>query len=165
MEGFTMNRLLRSVLVVCAGLGPPVSMAAEPSDLFSRANCFNNESITYNYFAPPQWRAVISWHYDTHNNNAVHLIAHAKPISCFGQYSSNCPTVCTPAMNCLYPLTQDTRHAGIHNVYDGVPIPGVTTRWRVHGYHNTTYTNFGFPIGIVTQTDAVDCNLHLEQFY
>jgi len=52
-------------------------LVADEEDLFSRANCFNNESITYNYFDPPQLRAVFSHHFK--NGTRKHYVTENPP--------------------------------------------------------------------------------------
>jgi hypothetical protein len=139
---------------------------AEEVDEFSRANCFNNESISYDYFAPAFKGQVISWHYDTQNGNAVHYVGASNPVVCYGQYSNSCSATCTAAMSCRWPLLYQNRMAAIHNVQDGVPLPGLSTRWHTHGYHNHTFGYlYGFFVYYVAETDAVNCILHFDQFY
>lgn len=159
-----MNTISR--LIAAGGLALISFVAgAEEVDQFSRANCFNNESISYDFFAPAWRGGVISHHFDSESGNAVHFVGHAAPIRCYGNQTS-CPSTCTPAMQCLWPIITANRMAAIHNVEDGVPIPGVTSRWRTKGYHNHTIpAPFPFPVYYVVETEAVDCNFHFNQFY
>lgn len=142
---------------------------AEEADEFSRANCFNNESITYNYFDPPEWRAVFSWHFE--NGIRRHYVTE-NPIV---------PSECNPNPNCaqgycnmdgqacLHYITVATWHGGVHGLFnssepnpDGNLWPGFTEKWRSDGVH-------GWLVGGVfpwnTYTSADDCNAHFEQFY
>ena len=59
-------KICSAVLIKVIWLSPilfPSSATADDVDTFSRANCFNNESITYNYFDPPESRGVFSHHF------------------------------------------------------------------------------------------------------
>ncbi|MEQ9003865.1 MAG: hypothetical protein RIE74_09890 [Pseudomonadales bacterium] len=156
----------------------PIVVVAEEADEFSRANCFNNESITYDFFAPPKQMVVISWHTDT-NNGVTHYAGSSDPIGCNGflwppGVPNPCPkgnlvesSYCTFDQNCLYPYTWRTRHAGIHNLTDGVPLPGISSRWIVEGRHSYYLGSlFGIPIAVIQNTGPeTDCNLHFDQFY
>lgn len=140
------------------------AISAEPADLFSRANCLNNESITYNYFDPPEIRTVFSTHYK--NGVYKHYVTDANPVAC----SPATGTVRTASgLFCVYSPHSATRHAGVHGAFlstepnpDGNLVPGVTTAWRVVGSHRTM-----FPWGGSVQvlTNATDCNFHFDQFY
>lgn len=146
--------------------------AAEPADLFSRANCFNNESITYNYFDPPQFRVIFSHHFK--NNVRQHYVTENPPAR----------GTCRPGVNglhqvngqyCLHLETYRTRHAGVHGQFlssepnpDGdlnpglLGLVGVLTPWRVDGIHTIVIPGAGY---VVRNTTATGCNLHFEQFY
>ena len=158
-----------SKLVVLFALSnASVLIAAEPADEFSRANCFNNESITYNYWDPPTQRGVISHHVDTDSGYAEHFKGSTDPVQCAS--GPPCPTTCTTADACLWPVKWDTRHAAIHNFADGVPLPGISDRWSVHGVHVFVLWwemyPYPSPVSIKTYTGPVDdCNLHFDQFY
>lgn len=159
-----MNGCRRTVAACVLALSS-AAIGAEEIDEFSRANCFNNESISYDLFAPAWRGGVISHHFDTENGNAVHFVGHTAPIRCYGN-QTNCPSTCTPQMQCIWPPITSNRMAAIHNVEDSVPVPGVTTRWRTKGYHNHTIpAPFPFPVYYVVETEAVDCNLRPKQFY
>lgn len=141
------SRSLIFSAVVIAG----TTMAAEPADEFSRANCFNNESITYNYWDPPQWRAVFSWHFDTHNGYAAHYVTPNQLAYC-------------DYYTCWYYFFEATRHAAIHsgNEPNAGPIVWNSNRWFVNGKHDTLIPG----VAITTRwTSAQDCNLRLDQFY
>lgn len=143
-----------------------VTGARAAQDEFSRANCFNNESITYDFFAPPFMGTVISWHYDTENGNAVHYVGASNPTYCYGQPSNSCPSTCVASTGCYWPILTGNRFAAIHNVEDNVPLPGLSSRWRTEGYHTHYFgVIYGIPIYYVSWTNAVDCNLHFDQFY
>ncbi|WP_143186880.1 hypothetical protein [Microbulbifer donghaiensis] len=151
-------------LSVLSALATENIYAAEPADLFSRANCFNNESITYNYFDPPELRVVTSHHFE--NGVMKHYVTENPPVAC----SVGVGIIQTvDGLYCYYVATLDTRHAGVHGAFlssepnpDGTLIPGVTTKWSVTGYHTTIFPTGGY---VSTNTSASDCNLHFEQFY
>ncbi|GAB4194358.1 MAG: hypothetical protein Tsb002_25800 [Wenzhouxiangellaceae bacterium] len=149
----SMRTILASITITSAAM----VYAAEPADTFSRANCFNNESITYNYFDPPEWRAVFSWHWDKRVNAWVH-------------YVTENPLAYCDAVTCWHHFTLQTRHAGVHGMFlssepnpDGTMLPGLNgMHWVVSGIHTTivpgvTYFQQG--------TSASDCNLHFDQIY
>jgi hypothetical protein len=159
-------RSIAAAFAFFAGIAGPLATHAEEWDEFSRANCFNNESITYDFFYGYLEGAVISWHYDSEADGEVHYVGHAPPVSCWGQSTIPCPTTCYPNTSCLWPIVRSDRLAAIHNVADGVPLPGLSTRWHTRGYHNHWFGwVYGVPIYFVTETDASDCNLHFDQFY
>lgn len=141
-------------------------IAAEPADLFSRAKCYNNESITYNYWDPAQWRTVYSWHFV--NGHRQHYVTENPPdiSTCYpsagGYHQVN-------GLYCQHFPTLQTRHAGVHGAFlssepnpDGDLSPSGPQTWTVQGVHTTVYPGIGYS---VTHTSASDCNLHFEQFY
>jgi hypothetical protein len=141
------------------------ALAAEPVDLFSRANCFNNESITYNFFDPPETRFVSSFH--SLNGNTVHYVTENPIFSCRPGLPGEVTTV--SGQVCLYTDSTQTRHAAVHGLFsssepnpDGNLFPGVTSAWSVRGFHVTVVPGVG---DVGTVTDASDCNLHFDQFY
>jgi len=143
------------------------AFAAEPADQFSRSNCFNNESITYNYFDPPEWRTVFSWHFE--NGTRRHYVT-PNPPYIFGCYVGSGGYTMINGLYCPHYLTSATRHAGIHGAFastepnpDGNLTPGITTAWSVEGVHTTYFPGAG--TYVVSRTYASDCNLHFEQFY
>jgi hypothetical protein len=101
-------------LAVIAWSAVVTAAAAEEQDEFSRANCFNNESITYDFFAPPFQVQVISWHYDGDNGGLVHHVGASDPIWCYGSFGA-CPSTCFPWMACGCGIIASTRMAAIHN--------------------------------------------------
>ncbi len=171
-----MNTKLVSLLI--CGLFVPAVLYADDVDQFSRANCFNNESITYDYFAPPWYGAVVGHHYDQWNGNHIHYVGHDDPIACYGNFNPPpglCPSSpgwyedakCELWQQCFFPLGYSNAFKAIHNVSDNVGTPEIpVTRWRTVGLHNHYYGEFfGVPVQIVDQTEATDCNLHFNQFY
>ncbi|CAA0121169.1 Uncharacterised protein [Halioglobus japonicus] len=158
------------IRIVCAAVlaaaGIHEVFAAEPADLFSRANCLNNESITYNYFDPPEMRGALSWHFK--NGIRKHYVT---------ENPAYAPT-CAPGTDgnhqvnglmCSHLFTMGTWHGGVHGAFnssepnpDGTLTPGVTTGWVTIGLHRT----LTYGVGVATTyTLATDCNLHFEQFY
>lgn len=140
--------------------------AAEPADEFSRANCFNNESITYNYWDPPEWRGVYSWHYQL--GVKKHYVTENPPdiMTCYAGGAGN---HMVSGLYCLHYMTLATRHAAVHGAFassepnpDGTMVPGFSTDWYVEGVHAVWYPGFG---GFNVYTSASDCNLRFEQFY
>jgi hypothetical protein len=152
--------------VLIASLASSCLFAAEPADQFSRANCFNNESITYNYWDPPQWRGVASWHFE--NGIRRHYVTPNPPVLSTCTVGSGGYTMMN-GLYCQHYWTSATRHAGIHGAFastetnpDGNLTPGFSSSWSVQGVHGTLYPG----IAIVYQvTNASDCNLHFDQFY
>jgi hypothetical protein len=134
----------------------------EETDFFSRANCFNNETIAYDYFDPAQYRIVVSHHIDGENNNSVHYVGDKNPVYCYGDYSNSCPSTCTDATNCAWGWSLNTRHAAIHNSEDSVSLPFLSTRWSTKGYV-ATLLNGSYTVAWSGLEN--DCNLHLDQFY
>jgi len=156
-------------LLLFAGL--PLASA---DDEFSRANCFNNESITFSIFSTYDGN-VISQHFDRDNGNTVHYVGASVPAFCYGWVSTACPTTCVESDLCLWEILYGrNRMAAIHNTEDAVAWPLFTqigavvqsSRWRVVGKH-THFLGYLFdePIYYVATTEAVDCNLRLDQFY
>lgn len=119
---------------------------ADEVDMFSRANCANNESITYNFFDPPQWRLTFSTHVDTQAGNSSHYVASGPLAYC-------------DIFGCWYYYEYTTRAAAIHWGEGGVP--GFSSRWVVYGDHRHYYPGVGFTH---FPTSAVDCNLSFDQF-
>ena len=120
---------------------------AEDVDMFSRANCVNNESITYNFFDPPEWRLTFSTHVDTQNGNASHYVA-GGPLAYCDIYG------------CWYYYELTTRADAVHWGEGGVP--GISTRWVAYGDHRHYYPGIGFTAYF---TSANDCNLNFGQFF
>jgi len=119
---------------------------ADEVDMFSRANCINNESITYNFFDPPQWRLTFSIHTDTQNGNAAHYVA-SGPLAYCTWYT------------CWYYYEYTTRADAVHWGEGGTP--GFSSRWRTTGDHRHYYAGVGFTH---YPTSASDCNLSFSQF-
>ena len=149
--------------ILCAMISSNIG-AAEPADLFSRANCFNNESITYNYFDPPELRFVASHHFE--NGSMKHYVTENPPAVCWFATGS---VKTVSGLYCHYYATSNTRHAAVHGAFassepnpDGTLVPGVTTKWSVTGYHTTLLPTGGY---VRTVTNANNCNLHFDQFY
>lgn len=140
MSGWKSTVAVLSTLVATSAL-------AEEVEKFSRANCANNESITYNFWDPPEWRLTFSYHQDLENNYAEHYVA-SGPFSHCDIYG------------CWYLYEHTTRAAAVHWGEGGVP--GVSTRWAVIGDHRT-YLDW---LGVFTYywTTARDCNLSFDQF-
>ncbi len=145
---------MKRATIIIASLLFSTCVMAEEVEMFSRANCINNESITYDYFALPQWRLTFSEHID-HDQwgffNGVkfyfrHLVA-SSPLSHCDFY------------NCWYFYEQTTRAAAIHIGEGGVP--GVSTNWGVKGEHWHYLTHFGH---VRLDSTASDCNLSYDQF-
>ncbi|MFK8017021.1 MAG: hypothetical protein AB8G17_16470 [Gammaproteobacteria bacterium] len=122
------------------------AVVADEVDMFSRANCINNESITYNFFDPPQWRLTFSIHFDTQNNYQSSYVA-SGPLA-FCDFSG-----------CWYQYQYTTRAAAVDWGAGGVP--GVSDRWFVNGDHRHFYPGVGFTH---YPTAASDCNLSFDQF-
>lgn len=143
---------------------------------FSRANCVNNESIT---FMPGSWyeHAVISWHYipDEESDEEypdLHFAGDKDPIWCSS--FPNCPegnafedALCVPSDNCLWPLTVNWpagRWAAIHSVVNLGLTAGkdfkVPLDWAVEGRHTIVYGWFyGIPIYQIFNTGPeTGCN-------
>jgi len=156
----------RMVLIVTTLAAIPVSFAAENADRFSRANCFNNESITYNYFNPPKYRLVFSRHFK--NGDLKHYVTEGEPdwTTCLPGFHGNHQV---NGLYCYHFLYSATRQAGVHGAFlssepnpDGNLFPGITSDWRVEGVH---YAKRRFGQIVSVDTEATDCNLHLDQFY
>lgn len=165
---FQLNNIAILFAFVFLGFfGSETSFSAEPADLFSRANCYNNESITYNYFDPDEWRTVISWHYL--NGTLQHYVTENPPYlpSCHpgtgGNHQVN-------GLLCGHQWELDDRQAGVHGAFlssepnpDGDLTPGCAAgSWRTLGDHYTLTPGIGF---VEVHTEATDCNAHPEQFY
>jgi len=154
-----MTKIIMTIIVVL--ILAPLNARSDDYDYFSRANCFNNESITYNYWSPPEYRAVASQHYDTENNNAMHTTCDQLPVSCL--LGQPCPNSCTVLDQCMCGYTQNTRHAAIHMGEEGSLFNWPwSDRWFVRGGHSF-WAPGAWPYTYVTQ--ATDCNGHLDQFY
>lgn len=154
--------MFKSWLVASIVLLYTSSAFADLTGHFSRANCFNNESIT---FIPldPGHRAVISWHTES---GTTHYAGDEDPVFCS---SPPCPTGnlledarCEIGDNCLWPYSYHTitgRWAAIHNTsgFDNE----TTTGWTVQGRHTQFFGSvFGVPVYYVTNSGPVtDCNL------
>jgi hypothetical protein len=119
---------------------------AEEAEKFSRANCINNESITYNWWDPPVWRLTFSYHQDLENNYAEHYVASGPFSHC-------------DAYGCWYLYENTTDASAIHVGEGGVPG---STRWATIGDHRT-YLDW---LGVFTYywTTARDCNIDFSQF-
>lgn len=156
------------MILLLLAMAAPCSFAV--NDEFSRANCFNNESITFSVFTTYDGN-VISKHIDNEAFGEVHWTGGSLPVICYGFFSSNCPSTCYITTGCLYPILENrTRIAAIHNIADGVPFPTppwvTSSRWRVEGSHyNYLGMLFDEPFYFVTYTSATDCNLRFDQFY
>lgn len=135
-------------------------------DQFSRANCWNNESLTFSLLTPPESRAVFSWHFK--NGVRKHYVTEnpADPATCrisgggFHQVSG---------LYCFHHFTTKRRHAAIHGRFlssepnpDGNLTPGTTSAWRTEGIHTLNLPGIG---GFSWPTNARNCNLHYSQFY
>jgi hypothetical protein len=143
--------------------------AQEPADLFSRANCYNNESITYNYWDPAENRWVFSWHFK--NDVRQHYVT-PNPVATGTCVIGFNGSHMVNGLICEHYSTLDTRHAAVHgllNVLFGEPNPdGDLTPgcgqgpWRTEGYHTTLIPGIG---GITTRSFAHNCNARFDQFY
>lgn len=154
------------VAVVALAFATTALLAAEPADEFSRAECFNNESITYNYWDPVEWRSVYSWHFL--NGERQHYVTENPPAweTCVPGFSGFTQV---NGWYCFHFVTSQTRHAGVHGAFlssepnpDGTMIPGFEYGWTVQGIHTTVIPGV---IYWIVHTTASDCNLHFEQFY
>lgn len=138
-----MKKVIMSILFSLLFISP--SVLSEEVDMFSRANCLNNESITYNYWEPPQWRLTFSYHYDTDSGNT--------------HYAASGPLAYCDIYGCWYHYEYTTRAAAVHWGEGGTP--GVSSRWNVFGNHRHYFPGVGF---IHYSTSATDCNLSFDQF-
>lgn len=135
----------------------------DPDASISRANCLNNESITFQPTVPPMPIAVFSWHFEhgvrqhyVSENPIVPSECHPNPPCSLGFCN-------TSGQFCLHYFEVGTRQAAIHgsvapseSYSDGPLIPGVTTKWSVEGVHAMMWLG-AFPINFYTA--AIDCNL------
>lgn len=79
MEGRQHISLSGSVFIATILFSPII--AAEETDMFSRANCINNESISYNFFEPAQWRLTFSTHIRS-STSENHYVASGPFVGC-----------------------------------------------------------------------------------
>ncbi len=120
---------------------------------FSRANCSNNESISYNAIAQES-RAVFSHHY--RNGTRKHYVVENPPApgTCHAH-----PGMQLNGWHCLHLFTDGHRHAAVHgNVLASEPSNDVSyfSAWTVRGVHAI---NWGAGLGGITvRTIASDCN-------
>jgi hypothetical protein len=145
--------------LLCSSIGVAV---ADVTGQFSRANCINNESITYYPLGPYYDRGVISWHYDTDDGDALHYAGHDDPFSC--NTAPVCPTSgfgedakCWPANQCYWLVENAIWLNAVHNDSDdGI----VGDRWRVEGRHTTIWTAYPYmTYTIYNSGPETDCNL------
>ena len=131
---------------------PTLPVEREPPSHFSRANCFNNESINYNYWDLGQWRLVVSYHKDTWTTDN-HFVASGP----FSHYDAEDRPV--------YQLVYTDRAGAVH-VGEGISVGQFTfplvpaERWNVNGEH-TTFIGGKF---YYTYTFANGCDFDLSQF-
>jgi len=148
------NSMKKLFLLVAILIVPTSSaMAAK----VSRANCFNNESVTYGL---PKWALVFSFHYL--NGVSQHYVTDAAPSypTCYigaSGYSQ------TNGFRCHHYFKKSWRHVGIHgsifpteSYWDGdlQSNPG-TGPWTVTGEHHRWIK----PINkfLLSYTNAHDC--------
>lgn len=142
-----------------------VSIDANAASHFSRANCWNNESISWSLISP-QWRGVFSHHFL--NGVKKHYVTENPPIypSCVPGINGNHEV---NGLRCAYSMTKELRHAGVHGAVlssepnpDGNLSPGTTSAWSVTGYHTVWLK----PINkfLYSETSANDCNGEFDQF-
>lgn len=159
-------KLRAMLLLACL---PVCVLAAEDADEFSRANCFNNESITYNYFDPPEWRAVFSWHFQLGFRKHYVTENPIVPQECNEFPQCHLGYCNMPGQMCLHYIMVDTWHGGVHGAFnssepnpDGLLPPGAVFSWSTEGVHGWLVAGV-FPWNSYTEAD--DCNLHFEQIY
>lgn len=157
---------MKKILWLIVVLAPSLS-AADMTGHFSRANCVNNESITFTPLRTQFPAAVISWH--TPDWGLLHYAGHEDPNVCALQ---PCPTNPNPLEDatcythdfCGWPMTTNWsgRWAAIHNVSLSDQNNGFQTGpWTVEGRH-VVYTGplFGNPTAVVIESGPeTDCNL------
>ncbi len=109
--------------------------------IVSRANCVNNESITWddNLFLK-EWRLTFSYHNDRPNGRTHYAVS--GPLA-----------ICT-GTSCWYYYEYTTWAPAVHVGEGGVP--GISDRWSVGGDHRHYYPGFGFTRHA---TFATNCNL------
>ncbi len=156
-----MTSIGRTLFLITLMMSTSAGVQAK-SDQFSRANCGNNESITYDYFDPPQWRAVFSHHFES--GSQKHYVTENPAAICVrgvgGYHQVN-------GRVCLHYPTYKTRHAAVHGLFlSSEPNPdgflSGTSDWSVLGYHATIIPRVGYRRSV---TSATSCNLRFEQFY
>ncbi|MDH5242032.1 MAG: hypothetical protein OEW73_14745 [Gammaproteobacteria bacterium] len=139
---------------------------SESADHFSRANCWNNESLSWSLIQQ-QWRGVFSHHWK--NGVKQHYVTENPPAypSCVLGVNGDHDIY---GFQCLYYVTKEYRHAGVHGGFlssddphpDGDLSLFTTTDWYVEGKHTTWIK----PINkfLFTATSAIDCNGEIGQF-
>jgi hypothetical protein len=134
----------------------------DPDQQISRANCLNNESITFQPTVPPMPLSVFSWHFE-HGIRRHYVTENAPTPDCAPNPPCHLGYCNTSGQYCLYYLRVGTRQAAIHGSIapseaysDGPLVPGVTTKWSVEGVHGMLWLG-AFPINFYTS--ANDCNL------
>lgn len=148
----------RSMGWVVAALFLPVPFTESRGADVSRANCFNNESISWSVNFVHKWRVVISHHY--YLGVKRHFVTEA-PIyypACVPGFAGNHDIY---GNNCEYRYYKYWRHAGIHGSIFSSDNPhpdGDLTQsdgWTVLGQHHTWIK----PIDkfLYASTEAVDC--------
>lgn len=109
--------------------------------IVSRANCVNNESITWddNLFLK-EWRLTFSYHNDRPAGRT--------------HYAVSGPLATCTTTSCWYYYQYTTWAPAVHWGEGGAP--GVSNRWSVGGDHRHYYPGFGFTRHA---TFATGCNL------
>lgn len=109
--------------------------------IVSRANCGNNESITWDdNLIGNEWRLTFSYHNDRPAGRT--------------HYAVSGPLWRCTATTCWY-YYEYTAHAPAIHWFEG-GVPGTSDRWSVGGDHRHYYPGFGFTRHY---TFATDCNL------
>ena len=126
-----MKKILTGLMLMLAIISSVANAGWDGVTVHSRANCGNNESITWQYMVPFTWR-VVSFHYpESTNREAYHVI------------------------NTGYANTW--RQAAVHWGESFQPWP--TGRYYVYGYH--FYWDWTFNREVYdANTDANDCNIY-----
>jgi hypothetical protein len=150
------------VAILCGGFLMPVALADMIGD-FSRANCINNESISW-WPSFPTYRAVITWHYDTYLGDLLHFAGDEDPVFCA---TSPCPTsnllndaTCWPWDNCGWTVHYGVWFPAVHSTNDAPGEPPGSPRWRVEGRHVTMYSPPPWVVYATVASGPVNnCNL------
>lgn len=126
---------------------------------FSRANCNNNESISFTFIQ--ESRAVFSHH--RRNGVFKHYVTESPPAA--GTCHPHSPGGQLNGQHCLHLFQTKSRHAGVHGgIAPSEPSSDQNyfSSWTVYGVHAI---NWGSGLGGITvRSWASSCNLEYWQF-
>lgn len=159
-QEMTMTKRMAAAVTVFLVLTCGLKSPALSQNHFSRANCWNNESISWTVVGGYHWRVVFSRHFK--NGTKKHYVTENPPVypTCLPGFNGNHQV---NGLSCSHWYTKELRHAGVHGAFlssepnpDGTLSPGTTSAWSVQGVHHRWIKSINK--FLLTETEASDCN-------